>query len=53
MVKDQGEFYPSQDFDRGRRSTCGVCRRDTPLYPRQSYDFSYVLVMLTLMWLLY
>ena len=31
QVKGQGEIFPGQDFDRGRRSTYSVSRRDTPL----------------------
>ena len=31
QVKGQGENFPGQDFDRGRRSTYSVSRRDTPL----------------------
>ena len=31
QVKGQGEIFPGQDFDRGRRSTYSVSQRDTPL----------------------
>ena len=34
----QGEIFPGQDFDRGRRSTYSVSRRDTPLH---SYQVNY------------
>ena len=36
QVKGQGEIFPGQDFDRGRRSTYSLSRRDPPLQHSQS-----------------